>query len=187
MDIMEAIHRRRATRDFTAQPVARDQIRALIEAATWAPSAMNHQPWSFVVVSGRERLARWSERAKARMVATLASHPLEGVHAAHLSSPDFNIFYNAPTLIVICAREAEAWGVQDCCLAAENLMLADCAAGLGTCWIGFAEAWLHHPEGRAELGVGAGYVPVAPIILGHPAAEPAPHPRQAPPISWIEE
>ena len=53
-------------------------------------------------------------------------------------------------------------------LAAENLMLAAYAAGLGTCWIGVAQGFLNALDGKAMLGLPAAWVPVAPVIVGHP-------------------
>jgi nitroreductase len=77
------------------------------------------------------------------------------------------------------------WAVEDCALAAENLMLAARALGLGTCWIGFAQAWLGTPAGKAALDMPAAYLPVAPIIVGHPKSLPPPVPRKEPEIRWI--
>jgi nitroreductase len=64
-------------------------------------------------------------------------------------------------------------------------MLTARAAGLGTCWIGFAQAWLGTPEGQMALGLPANYVPVAPIIVGHPKSAPPPVPRREPEIRWV--
>jgi nitroreductase len=135
MDVREAISRRRAVREFTTEPVEEAALRGLIDAEVQAPSAVNQQPWLFTVVRDREVLARISNEAKAHMLRTsqaaLASH-----HFLHiLNDPKFDIFYGAPALIIISAP-AGPWSVADCSLAAENLMLAAHAAGLGTCWIG---------------------------------------------------
>jgi hypothetical protein len=56
-------------------------------------------------------------------------------------------------LIVICAADADDWAIEDCALAAENLMLGAYALGLGTCWIGFAQRWLTTADGKSVLGV----------------------------------
>lgn len=89
-----------------------------------------------------------------------------------LNDESFDIFYQAPVLIVICSVTEIPWAVEDCALAAENLMLAAHAAGLGSCWIGFAQGFLGTPEGKAELKLPTAYKPVAPIIVGHPRSEP---------------
>jgi nitroreductase len=64
-------------------------------------------------------------------------------------------------------------------------MLAARAAGLGTCWIGFAQTWLGTPEGKATLNLPANHVPVAPIIVGHPKSVAPPVPRKEPDIRWV--
>jgi len=186
MPLMEAIHHRRAVREYTDATVDDETIRALIEAATWAPTAIDRQAWSFVVVTSREFLKKYSDAAKAHLLADLtASSHLAGLRD-HLASRNFNIFYDAPALVVICATEPDPMAAQSVCLAAENLMLAACARGLGTCWIGFAEAWLNLPAARSELMIPSGHVPIAPIIVGYPRRVPEPPPRRAPDVVWIE-
>ena len=77
MDLREAIYTRRATREFTAEPVDERTIRKLIEAAIQAPSAVNQQPWSFCVVRDKAVLAKISQDAKAYM---LRSSPVGPFH-----------------------------------------------------------------------------------------------------------
>jgi nitroreductase len=173
MDLKEAIYTRRAVREFAAEPVDEPTIHQLIDAAIQAPSAVNQQPWSFCVVRDKAVLDQTSQAA--------LSHHFQAI----LSDPNFHIFYHAPALILISSVIESPWTVEDCSLAAENLMLAARAVGLGTCWIGFAQAWLATPEGKAVLKLPGGYVPVAPIIVGHPKSEPPSIPRKEPEIRWI--
>jgi nitroreductase len=185
MDLKEAIYTRRAVREFTAEPVAETTLRALVDAAIQAPSAVNQQPWSFCVVRDKDLLARISREAKAHMLRTspagLVSHHFQEL----LSNPDFHIFYHAPALIVVCAVAESPWAVEDCSLAAENLMLTARGSGLGSCWIGFAQAWLGTAEGKVALQIPSTYIPVAPIIVGHPKSSPPPVPRKEAAIRWI--
>ena len=102
-----------------------------------------------------------------------------------LNDPKFHIFYHAPVSVVIAAAEPTDWAVEDCALAAENLMLAAYARGLGTCWVGFAQHWLATPDGKAALGVPPTYAPIAPIAIGHPRRQPPPVPRKAPEVHWV--
>jgi nitroreductase len=185
MELIEAIYSRRAVREFTAEPVDGQMLQQLIDAAIQAPSAVNQQPWSFSVVRDKALLARISHEAKAHTLRTtpvgLASHHFQEI----LSNPNFDIFYHAPALILISTVAQSPWAVEDCSLVAENLMLAARAFGLGTCWIGFAQAWLGTSEGKAALNLPGTYVPVAPIIVGHPKSAPPPVPRKKPEIHWI--
>jgi nitroreductase len=184
MDVIEAIYGRRAVREYTSEPVDEETLKSLIDAAIQAPSAVNQQPWSFAVVTDQNLLDRISRESKRHMLANLPA-----VAADHfrklLSDPNFQIFYHAPALMVISAAAASPWAVEDCSLAAENLMLAAHAAGLGSCWIGFAQSWLGSPAGKAALSLPAACIPVAPIIVGRSKAAPPPVPRKAPEIRWI--
>ncbi|SMF75596.1 Nitroreductase [Tistlia consotensis] len=185
MELTEAIYNRRAVRDFTGEPLDEALLRRLIEAAVQAPSALDRQPWRFVVVRDRALLARISREAKAHLLASTPPGVGEARLRGYLEDPDFDIFYAAPALVVIAGATADPWTVEDCALAAQNLMLAAREAGLGSCWIGFAQAWLGTAEGRVALGLPAEALPVAPIILGRPRAFPPPVPRRAPEIRWI--
>ncbi len=185
MDVSKAIAGRRSVREYTDQPVDPQTIRALIDAAVHAPNALNQQPWTFTVVRDPSVLARVSREAKAHMVATLRPGPHADRLRGGLADPQFHIFYHAPALILISAVEDGPWIVEDCALAAQNLMLAAHAAGLGSCWIGLAQGYLNTPAGKAALALPAAWVPVAPIIVGHPKAAPTAVARNAPRIGWI--
>ena len=185
MDLNEAIDGRRSTRAYAADAPDDETIRRLIDAATKAPSASNEQPWTFTIVRDRKVLDRVAEAARVHMLANLAPGPRAARYRASLSDPDFHVFYHAPALVVISATGDRPWAVEDCALAAENLMLAAHGAGLGTCWIGFAQGYLNTPEGKDALGLPAAWVPVAPIILGRPTSVPVAPVRREPEIRWI--
>ena len=188
MELTEAIQQRRAVRDYTQAKVAVSTLTELLQAAIQAPSAMNQQPWTFAVFQGRARLADYSVRAKAHFLATVL--PAFGFHERGdtLTDPAYNIFYNAGTLLVICARHHGLNPAEDCCLAAQNFMLAAHAAGLGTCPIGIARPWLNLPEVKEELGLPPDVAAVVPLTVGYPATRPAPTLRRAPEIlCWKSE
>jgi nitroreductase len=185
VDLNEAIAGRRSIREYTPRPVDEATIRRLIDAASHAPNAVNQQPWTFTVVRDQAVLNRISRDAKSHMLATMDASPHAGHFRERLSDPNFQIFYHAPVLVLIAAIAEGPWIVEDCSLAAENLMLAAYAGGLGTCWIGFAQSYLNTPAGKRGLGLPAACVPVAPIIIGHPKAVAAPVPRSVPTIGWV--
>jgi nitroreductase len=185
MELLQAINGRRSVREYTDETVSDAALRALIDAAIQAPSAINQQPWCFVVVKDRPLLAQISDRAKGHLLkSSLAApaHPFRDM----LNDPKFDIFYHAPALVVIASAEPTEWAVEDCALAAENLMLAAHGAGLGTCWIGFAQDWLGTAEGKTALDLPMSFAPIAPIIVGHPRRKPAPVPRKMPTIRWLD-
>jgi nitroreductase len=185
MDLFEAIRTRRAVRNYQDRPLAREVLGQVLDHAVWAPSGMNLQPWCFVVLEGRAALAEVSAAAKAHLqTLAVAGRDLPALKAM-LESPAFNIFYNAPALVVICATTDDEMALKDACLAGQTLMLAARGLGLGTCWIGLAEAWLNSPAGKRRLGVPDGFRPVAPIIIGHPEGEAHPTERRAPDVRYM--
>jgi nitroreductase len=185
MDLIEAIVGRRSAREYTAQTVDEGTIRRLVDAAIRAPNAVNQQPWTFTVVRDQSLLDRISRDAKSHMLATMQAGQQADHFRPRLTAPDFHIFYHAPVLVLISAIAEGPWIVEDCALAAENMMLAAYAEGLGTCWIGFAQGYLNTPAGKRELGIPDAWVPVAPIIVGHVAAPIPRVPRSEPLLQWI--
>ncbi len=185
MNVLDAIRGRRAVRAYSGEPVNKNLLSGLVDAAVTAPNAMNRQPWLFAAVTDRAQLKRISDAAKAHTLANLAATPGLEQYSAQLSDPEFDIFYGAPALMLICATAPDEMATIDCCLAAENFMLAAHADGLGTCWIGFAQAWLQSPDGVAELNLPEGARVVAPIVIGRPRGKPDAPPRQRARIQWI--
>lgn len=168
MDIMTAIKGRRSVRKFTADPVDKDTLMKLLEAAVWAPSGSNRQSWRFVVVTDSAILK------KIKMV-----------------SP--GLLGDPPAVIVIAqdmaaarqkgARKGlESITKMDSAMAAQNIMLAGCEMGLGTCVIAS-----FHPGAVAKvLGMPESIQPQLLVSVGHPGNIPQPPARRFEDIIWFE-
>ncbi len=184
MTIFETILARRSVRRYKARKVDRTTISILLEAAVHAPTAIHQEPWAFVVIQDKVLLRSISDLAKPLFVAEAQEKGLE--HAGHsfdiFKYPDFNIFYDATTLILICGRTSAPSFSADCWLAAENLMLAACAMGLGSCVVGSALPALNTPETKVLLNIPENFIAVAPIIVGYPDDEIVPVMRKNPVI-----
>jgi len=185
MKLSHAIRRRRATRDFLSDPVPVAALAQLVTAASWAPSAMNEQPWHFTVITERALLDDISEHSKTWLLTTASDMSSSDHFRDTLKDPHFHLFYRAPALIVISTPQKTQWCVEDCSLAAQNLMLAATGSGLGSCWIGFAQDWLNTDQGRECLGLPETSCVVAPIIVGYPRSDAPPVARKSPAIAWI--
>jgi nitroreductase len=185
MNITDAIYRRRAIRGFTDQDIDEPTLQALLQAAVRAPNAMNLQPWAFAVLRDPTSIKEYSRRATAYLLETLEPNSPAYRMREMLAAPDFDLFHEAPLLIVICATPGGLMPTEDCCFAAENLLLAAQELGLATCPVGFSRPWLVQPEVKAELGIPADYVPVIPIIVGHAAYEAKPASRREPEVIAI--
>jgi nitroreductase len=188
---LDAIYARRSVRAFTKQRVSEPTIRQLIAAAVRAPTALHTEPWVFAVLTDRTLLQHYSDRAKSawlqgtEIYRELHERGLEREAQSFLQvmmKPGFSIFYDAPALILIGARPLGPFVTADCWLAAENLMLAASALGLGTCCIGSAIPMFNLPDVKAELGLPPEIIAVAPIVVGTPRQRPKIQPRRDPEI-----
>jgi nitroreductase len=184
MSVLDAIYQRRSVRHYAARVPGKRLIGQLLKAAVHAPTAMHEEPWAFAVIQDKALLDRLSESAK-----ELLRREARGVdtpHAKHtldlVNEPEFHVFYQVGTLIVIYSKQPGPFAAADCWLAAENLLLAACAEGLGTCVIGFAVSVLNTPEWKAELNIPPELTAIAPVILGWPAGETPPVSRQPPEV-----
>lgn len=161
MDVFEAIKGRRSVRKYKPKPVERELTEKLLEAARWAPTGGNLQPWLFIVVEDRNIL---------EMIRKI--------------SPGY--FGEAPLAILVCSDRVRAHKVggtlgrdymtiADCAMASENILLAAYALGLGTCAI----KSFSHGAIKEILEIPEGIEPELLIIIGHPDAIPA-APRRIP-------
>lgn len=168
MDVFDAIKNRRSIRHFKSDPVDDDTVRAVLEAAHWAPSWGNTQCWRFVVVRDAQN--------KSAIADTLNKVNIDGEWVENASAIAIR---QAPVLIVVCAEMGRAgyrsdgtavtdkgnyWFLFDIALAVENLVLAAHASGLGTVIVGSFDA----PRVAEILGVPNGINVVTLTPLGVP-------------------
>lgn len=180
MDVMEAIRGRRTIHQFSARPVDREQVEAILEAAVWAPNHKLTNPWEFYVVSGerKEQLARLRGELKRN------AHAAPDSPAARAQYEKAYIgLATVPYAILVCQRLAEDGVRRDedhlsmgC--AVQNAMLAAHSMGLGTFW--GSGPLINHPETFRLLGVPEGRRAIGLIFLGYPEEEPAKAPPRAP-------
>jgi nitroreductase len=170
MGVFETILKRRSIRKFKAEAVGRDQLERLLEAARWAPSAGNLQPWVFVAVTSPEvkaalAAAAYGERFVAEAPAVIAV----------VAAPPENSRYGR--------RGRDLYCLQDTAAAVQNILLTACEMGLGACWVGAFDE-----EAAAQaLRLGARERPVALVPVGVPAQEGRSSRRpQAEVVRWME-
>lgn len=179
MSLYEAILARRSVRSYTTKKLDKETIPSLLEAAIRAPTIRHSEPWGFVIIQNKTMLKDLSDQAKSMLLTNTSQHQLANDFEP-LVNHDFNIFYDAGTLIAICINTKLTSSEADCWLAAENLILAACAMGLGTCIIGCVAPILNLSEIKAQLGIASEFNVVAPIIVGHPSKTPAQTSRKQP-------
>jgi nitroreductase len=186
--MFEALLARRSVRKYKPRKVEAQTINNLLEAAVRAPTALGQEPWAFVIIQDKILLKNLSDYAKPLFLNQIHQHHQHHQHhskqAQHkldlFNRPDFNIFHDANTLIVICGEKNAPFFTADCWLAAENMMLAACAMNLGSCVIGSALSAFEVPEVRTKLRIPDSYSAVAPIVIGYPDEKNIPSSRKSP-------
>ena len=114
---------RRSIRDFTGQPVPTELIDAVIAESTLAPNASNEQPWKYSVVKDTSLMQRISDESKKNILARIERNPADPIskYAPVLRSASYNVFYNAPCLVIISGEKGRRNLRVDCALAAGYL------------------------------------------------------------------
>lgn len=154
---LRPIFERRSCRGYTDQPVSDDTLELLLRAGMAAPSAMNSQPWEFIVLR--------DECVKAA-VAAVGSH--------------WGMLKNAPLGILVLANlegyraTHTEFFVQDCSACTQNILLAAQALGLGGVWLGLYPNEQRIEEVRRVCGIPKTVIPVTLVSIGYPDNRPAP-------------
>jgi nitroreductase len=168
LEFIEAVKKRRSIHFFTNEKVVDEDLEYVLEAARWAPSAGNSQPWRFIVIRNPDNIHKvW-----------------ESTTGIYDITPQ-NFIKKAPVIIIVCTDttaykgkqsdiKSDLYCIQDSALATMNLLLAVCDRGLGACWVGmFREEKL-----RDALKIPAKIKPVAIIPVGHTKSQEKSRPRR---------
>ncbi len=167
--VNECLQTRVSVRSFTSESVSETQIEKLLRAAMAAPSALNKQPWHFVVVTEKVQLEALAE-----------------------VSPNAKMAAVAPLAIVVCGvmsktaeGEARDFWIQDCSAATQNILLEAHALGLGAVWTGTYPILGRCAAVAEVLSIPEGVVPFSIVVAGHPAGENKPKDKWNPDnVSW---
>lgn len=167
MDVIEVISSKRSVRSYKDEAVSEETLFELIDLGTKASTGSGMEPWGFVILNDKEEINLWSEKIKSHLLSNIDNYPYLHQYLNWLKDPKFSVFNHSHTLLVIYGNTDSHWFKYDCTLAAENIMLAAYAQGIGTCWIGFAEYMLNTKEFKSRYGVPDGYELVCPMTIGY--------------------
>ena len=166
-NIIDVIKSRRSIRKYLDKPIPKEIIGKLIEAAKWAPSGMNEQPWGFIVVQDKSLIKELSDRSMPYINKMIEKNSKFVGYKKRMAVKDFSIFYHAPCVIIILGR-VDAFSYQnDCSMAAQNLMLAASSLGIGSCWVGMMSTLDKDEWFRKKFQLPDNYRVAAPIAIGY--------------------
>ena len=153
---LDVIMTRVSVRHFTSQKPTDEQINTLLRAAMAAPTAMNKQPWGFLVVDDPAILQQIGEQFP-------NSHVQDGAQIAIVPCGD---------LTKAIEGEGQTYWIQDVSAAVENLLLAAHSMGLGAVWTGLTPITARAQQASELLGLPEHIVPLCIIPVGYPAEQP---------------
>jgi nitroreductase len=180
--VIEAIKSRRSIRKYLPEQLKDKELRAILEAGAYAPSAHNEQSWHFTVIRNKELLERISVKTKEKMAAD-TSDWVKNMGG----NKDFQLFYHAPAVIVVSMRKNAMSPMVDCSAAIENMLLAAESLDIGSCWIGLVRYYFAMKDELPRLKIPAGYEPCYAVALGYKGQRPAKAlPRTAAAVSYID-
>ena len=186
--VIEAIRRRRSVRSYEDRPVPRALLDVIIDSANQAPSAMNSQPWRFVVVEDpslkKKLLGAALPNAKTILENVRQADPerYKQIMKRYDEMPD-PIYYSAPVVLFVIG--AGRYADHSCPLACENVMLASYSLGIGSCWVGFGSMVTEDADVVKALELKEDEKIYGPIVLGYPKIFPDPPPKKAPVVKWL--
>jgi nitroreductase len=155
MDCLDVIYTRRAIRKYTDKKVSDELIEKLLKAGMSGPSAVNEQPWHFIVVKDKKLL--------------------EGIPKA---SQFAQMAKDAAFAIIVCGdpklQKIEGFWSQDCCIAAQNILLAAHALGLGAVWTAAYPMQDRVDNLQKLFSIPKNIIPLCVIPLGYPAEKKEP-------------
>jgi len=208
---------RRSVRSFKDKQVPEYMVRRMLEAARFAPSAGNAQPWKFVVIRDKEiidemerDIVRWCKIFKffidwrtsplGRRAAWLLSqisirvksnqlHPIPFGAICLIAEGKLGAFHGAPTVILLLEdRRGVSRPQVDIGCCGQNMVLAANSMGLGTCWIGFVELLKYGLKWRRRFGVEFPYRFCEAIVVGFPVGDPnGMIEREVMEVDWYED
>ncbi len=156
-DTLSTIHNRKSVRNFTGKSITKDEIEILLKAAMAAPSAVNCQPWEFIIITDRKTLDELGE-----------------------ALPYAKMIFKAGAAIIVCGVPAKAhkqmneYAVIDSTLASENILLAAEAIGLGAIWTAAYPYSDRMKSVKTILNIPENIIPLNVIPIGHPTGEDKP-------------
>lgn len=195
-EVMNTILHRRSIRRFDSRQIEESALQEILQAGLYAPSAGGRQDVIFAVCQDREineRLGRIKRANSHPRMATAASYVSREQPSIADDPKLTNAFYDAPTVITFFAPKQFLFSVDDCAVAAENMMLAADALGIGSCYIGQGWPAFADPYGQEVLKnwrIPTDHYAVMQLVLGYPREgdrHPTPKPRKEDRVLYIRE
>lgn len=153
IDFFEVVKKRASIRDYSGKSIKKHELEMIIDAGRLAPTARGEEPWDFIVVQDKNMLQKLAQIA-----------------------PNGKFLETASAAIVVVAKDTKYY-LEDSCAATENMLLAACALGIGSCWVA-GDKKPYANQIMEYFVVPAGHKLVSIISLGYPKGDSLPHSKR---------
>jgi nitroreductase len=182
-ETLKTIAARYSCRDFAGTPLTDEQVKAIVDAALAAPSAVNRQPWHIIMITDKSIIDDMDKEAISILAAAEDKSAYE-----RIQSRGGKVFYNAPSMVMV-ASDGSSYGTMDCGILSQNVCLAAQSLGLGSVIVGMAGIPLSGPNGEAlkkRMQFPDGYVFGIGILVGTPKTAGKPHELNPNKVTYIK-
>lgn len=167
--VLDIIKSRRSNRAFKKDiQIPNEELEKILEAGIWAPSGHNHQPYFFTVIQNKELIKDLNYLSKES-----GKNFTDEIIKKMCENEIFNIFYDAPTIIIVSYDKEAVTPIEDTSAAVQNILLASQSLGIANCWIGIPRKYFFEmtDEEKEKFGIPKGFIPHHVIALGYAKAE----------------
>ncbi len=176
--VLDNILTRRSIRAYQQRQIPRDDLQTILEAGSYAPSAMGAQSWNFLALQSPDARKKVNDALRSALLSLPVTpdtnpHIAAYIEKAHYENADF--LYGAPTLVIVSTPKDNPNAQRDTALALGNMMLAAHSLGIGSCWLNQIPGFADMPPIRelfSQLEIPDTHTVYGTLSLGY-AAEPA--------------
>src|SRR6056297_1642522 len=160
-ETLKSIKNRRSTRNYKKEQITEEELQTVLDAGIKAPSANNLQPWHFTVIQDREMISYISDKSKEIMLKS------DNERIVNFGKNIDNIFYHAPTVVIVSGKKEVNSSLVDCSAAIENILVAAESIGLGAVWIGLVKFFFTLNGEVEKFNLPDGYEPFYAVAVGY--------------------
>lgn len=184
-EVIQNILNRRSVRVYSSDQLKQEDLDLILKAGLYSPSGCNFQSWHFTVIQNKEIISKMNADTKKVLLESGNDRFKD-----YAGNEEYDVYYKAPTVIVISGEKSALVPQIDCAAATENMLLAAESLGIGTCWIGLASFLFKSDkckEYKKLLQIPDEYEPYYAITLGYKTLpNPEAQPRRENTVSYIK-
>jgi len=163
-EVVKTTRNRRRLRNYKDEQISEEELQTILKAGEETISENNLKPWNFKVIQDKETINFISNKSKEAMLKS------DNKSIVNVGKSPSNIFYNAPTVIVVSSKEGVSSSLGDCSKAVENMLIASESISIGAVWVGLITFFFKLSDEVKKLEVPSGYKPCYAVAIGYKAS-----------------